>query len=424
MVAVLARHAVMRERQFRSAAWTTRLVGTLGAVAAILQMGSLLVAAPATAAHAPPEGFGATTRGGLGKPRYHVTSLADAGPGTLRDALSQGNRHVVFDVGGTIALATPLHVRGPSITIDGTTAPTPGITLRDRGLSIRGSDGAHDVIVRGIRVRGPATRATNVNSSNDCIVVSRGAYRVLIDHVSISGCLDGAIDIVGASSGPRTPDTRDVSVQWSILADTRKMMLVKYGTTRITLHHNLFVKSVQRQPYVSRENLPADSGLTLDMRNNVIYDWAAGAGTIIRSGVTANVVGNVYANPGRATNDQRQALMVCRGDGAETPESRAECLDGIPSVRARAYTAGNLSLDGVDIDAAGTVDAPFAAASVTTSPACSAAAEVLRRAGAQPRDQHDIEYMGVVVLAACKAAEGSPSSILWRPRQRLERALP
>jgi hypothetical protein len=355
------------------------------------------------AADVRPQGFGADTPGGTGQPEYHVTSLADSGPGTLRDAISQGNRRIVFDVSGTIPVASTLFVQGAFITIDGTTAPAPGITLRPPAgfdqavLSIRGTFGAHDVIVRGIRIRGAHTRDTNVNSSNDCLAISRGAYRVLIDHVSISGCSDGAIDIAGFA----TQDTRDVTVQWSILADTRKTMLVKYGTTRITLHHNLFVKSVQRLPYVSRENLPADSGLTLDMRNNVIYDWAGGAGTIIRSGVTANVVGNVYANPGRATNDQRQALMVCRGDGVETPESRAECLDGIPSVRARAYTAGNLSLDGVDLDAAGTVDSPFATTAITTTTACFAAHEVAQRAGAQPRDQRDTEYAGHIVLPQC-----------------------
>jgi hypothetical protein len=81
------------------------------------------------------EGFGTTTGGGAGRPRYRVTTLADSGPGSLRDALSLGQRHVVFDVAGDIRLTRPLSVQGSFVTIDGESAPPPGITLRDHGLS-------------------------------------------------------------------------------------------------------------------------------------------------------------------------------------------------------------------------------------------------------------------------------------------------
>ncbi len=47
------------------------------------------------------EGYGSITRGHESCPtapsEYHVTSLDDAGPGTLRDGLSEGCRHIVFD---------------------------------------------------------------------------------------------------------------------------------------------------------------------------------------------------------------------------------------------------------------------------------------------------------------------------------------
>src|SRR5882724_4915652 len=125
------------------------------------------------------QGFGTRTVGGAGQPSYHVTNLNDSGPGSLRDAVSQGNRTVVFDVAGTIVLSDEIVIRSASITIDGFTAPTPGpgITLKNHGLIIRGT-GGHDVIVRGIRIR---------NAAVDGIWITDAAYNVVIDHVSVQG---------------------------------------------------------------------------------------------------------------------------------------------------------------------------------------------------------------------------------------------
>src|SRR3954454_14575736 len=69
------------------------------------------------------EGFGARTIGGRGGAVYEVTTLDDAGPGSLRDAVSAGNRTVVFRLSGNIDLKSPLVVSRPNITIAGQTAP-------------------------------------------------------------------------------------------------------------------------------------------------------------------------------------------------------------------------------------------------------------------------------------------------------------
>src|SRR6478672_354031 len=64
-------------------------------------------------------------------------------------AQADGPRTVVFDIGGTIRLATPLTIRHGRITLAGQTAPGGGVTLRDHALVVA----ADDVVVRHIRSR-------------------------------------------------------------------------------------------------------------------------------------------------------------------------------------------------------------------------------------------------------------------------------
>ena len=96
------------------------------------------------------EGGGSYTPGGRGGKVYVVTSLADSGPGTLREACEKGGaRTIVFNVAGVIKLNSPITVRAPYITILGQTAPGDGVCVTGASFLID----THDVIIRHMRFR-------------------------------------------------------------------------------------------------------------------------------------------------------------------------------------------------------------------------------------------------------------------------------
>jgi subtilisin-like proprotein convertase family protein len=91
---------------------------------------------------------------------YHVTTLADSGFGSLRDAVSSTNRTVVFDVSGTIHLLSRLVITNSFLTLAGQTAPGDGVTVADWETSVTN---AHDLIIRYLRFR-PGNTYTNTTT--------------------------------------------------------------------------------------------------------------------------------------------------------------------------------------------------------------------------------------------------------------------
>ena len=97
----------------------------------MLGIAVLATARPACALAAFPgaEGGGSLSVGGRGGRIIEVTTLADSGQGSLRDAIPSGPRIVVFRVGGTIEEKSLMHILNPYITIAGQTAPGGGIQI-------------------------------------------------------------------------------------------------------------------------------------------------------------------------------------------------------------------------------------------------------------------------------------------------------
>jgi hypothetical protein len=361
------------------------------------------------------QGFGANTLGGQGQPEYRVTNLNDSGPGSLRDAVSQGNRYIVFDVGGVIETSSRIVVRGANITIDGFSAPAPGITIKNLGLRISGNFGAHDVILRGIRVH----IVNNVPGTEDGIALVGGANNIVIDHVSVRGASDENIGINNA---------HDITISWSILADPlgprKTNMLITNGSNRISVHHNIFFKANRRNPWITwleeapSTTLPPEAPeIVVDFRNNLLWEVSnedSGHGAVVFGGAKANVVGNFFnATSGITEKAQKRVITVCRASGTtvedlEFCESRPEFPPG------RAFVASNYSMEGWTgyINSKGTESAPFAAAPVDTIDACIAANRVLADAGVEPLDQFDQQYLSEIALPCPEITSPTPGSTL------------
>ena len=105
--------------------------GMQAAVTAVLCLiGAIASAAPVAFPGA--EGAGRFSTGGRGGDVYEVTTLANSGAGSIVDAVSKGNRTIVFRVSGTIDLGGVILRPKSNTTIAGQTAPGDGICLKGR----------------------------------------------------------------------------------------------------------------------------------------------------------------------------------------------------------------------------------------------------------------------------------------------------
>jgi len=247
--------------------------------------------APTIPAFPGAEGAGSLTPGGRGGRVIFVTSLADAGPGSFREACqAEGPRIVIFKVSGLISLAKPIEIKNPYITIAGQTAPGDGICLRNYTFVIA----THDVVVRYIRSRLGDLSAQQVDS----ITLVSGAENVIVDHCSASWSVDEALSLSG--------NVFNVTVQWCLIAEAlNQSKHVKgphgYGslsraTGFISWHHNLWAHNKARNPRLG-DNYDKPPYPTFDVRNNVIYDYGDIASGLTQGVLKVNYVAN-YIRPG------------------------------------------------------------------------------------------------------------------------------
>jgi hypothetical protein len=357
----------------------------------------------------PIEGFGSVTSGGSGGTVVTVTTLAAGdSPGSLMEAMKSNSGHnvtIVFDhsLSGTIDGfrwdSSNEGIDWSNLTIDGSTAASPGITILGYAGSTFNFEGSsnHDIIIKNLRIRG--------NPGEDNITITDGAYNFVIDHCSFSGSQDGAVDITAGS--------HDVTVQWSIFGPIDPVssgpMLIAFDSTKnVSIHHNLFASRGEgtegaRNPLVHNSDNINTTRFMADIRNNLIWNWGNsntqpccgfGYGTELDYGATANIVNNYYFT-----------------DGSETASA---IIFNHESSNARGYVDGNVNgSDATDPNsisnhAEWSIPSP---AQVTTTSACEAAAMVLSCAGVHPLDEIDQAIVESITLSGCGSPRLTPAII-------------
>nr|HPR32704.1 fibronectin type III domain-containing protein [Prolixibacteraceae bacterium] len=208
-------------------------------------------------------GFGRFATGGRGGTVYHVTNLNDSGTGSFRDAVSQPNRIVVFDVAGIIRINSRI-VFSKNLTIAGQTAPGEGIVVYGDGVSFSGAD---NLICRYMRFR----MGVNGTSGKDAAGIANGK-NMIFDHVSVTWGRDETFSISWDNKGT---EPTNITIQNSIIG--QGLMSHSCGglvqtSGGVTLFRNLYIDNHTRNPKVKGLN---------QFVNNVVYNWGGGGGYIL-----------------------------------------------------------------------------------------------------------------------------------------------
>ena len=253
---------------------------------------SLISAASMAQAPAFPgaEGHGRYVTGGRGGKIVHVTNLNDSGTGSFREAVKSGNKIIVFDVAGVIALKSDLKF-ADNITILGQTAPSPGITLRYYTVQ----PGSNNII-RFIRIR--RGQEKNINDGADASW-QRNKTGIIFDHCSFSWSIDEVASFY---------DNNNFTMQWCTVAES----LTNPGHSKgahgyggiwggklASFHHNFVAHLMNRGPRFNGARY-GWTGYTSNKEYST-YKWqntVQAENVDFRNCVMYNAQGTCYGGPG------------------------------------------------------------------------------------------------------------------------------
>jgi hypothetical protein len=309
-------------------------------------------------------GFGKKATGGRGYAVYHVTNLNDTGAGSFRDAVSASNRIVVFDVGGYVLLTTAVSAKS-NLTIAGQTAPGDGIGFQGFEVSF---NAASNVIVRYVRFRqgliDPDWRKSGINLLN--------GSNMIFDHISIEFAQYNNIDAVGATN---------ITMQYSINADPTHQQFGAHteGGGFFTWYANLWANAHGRLPLAK-----ANTQFVNNVAYNYQYAYCAGD----TGGANWHDIIDNYFIAGPSTNAPGDDFYQM--NAGQTVYASGNLLD----------SNADGTLNGTDAgQPGGTTKATKAnstdTASLPTTSAAAAYADVLANAGAWPKKRDQVDSLVV-----------------------------
>lgn len=256
-------------------------------MAAALMSAAALAQAPAFPGA---EGHGRYVTGGRGGKVIHVTNLNDSGTGSFREAVKSGNRIIIFDVAGVIALKSDLKI-ADNITILGQTAPSPGITLRYYTVQ----PGSNNII-RFLRIRRGEEK--NINDGADA-TWQRNKTGIIFDHCSFSWSIDEVASFY---------DNNNFTMQWCTVAES----LTNPGHSKgahgyggiwggklASFHHNFVGHLMNRGPRFNGARY-GWTGYTSN-KDYATYKWkntVQAENVDFRNCVMYNAQGTCYGGPG------------------------------------------------------------------------------------------------------------------------------
>lgn len=261
-------------------------------------------------------GFGAQVTGGRAGSVYHVTNLNDSGEGSFRDAVSKGNRIVVFDVGGIINIKTAVSIKS-NITIAGQTAPGEGIAIHGGKLS---TGKQNNIIIRYLRIR----PGENTNSTKDDALNLYDAKNVIVDHCSVELA---PWNNFGGSSDNADYRVTGVTVQNSLIANPIGQQFGAHiesvdGTW--SWYYNAFVNTHNRNPLDKINDV---------FINNILYNFEAGYTTHTSTKFKHDIVNNYFVYGPKGSNpwfqvDKNQTIYAA---GNMIDNNRDGKLNGEPT---------------------------------------------------------------------------------------------
>ena len=229
-------------------------------------------------------------RGSNNREIYVVTNLNNSGAGSLRDAVSQANRIIVFNVSGVIDLNKEVLVFKDNQTVLFQTAPGDGIELYNGRTS---STNANNLIVRYMRMR-----TGRQVSGSDNIDAGGAAYGhdQIYDHCSFTWGTDECFSL---NNDKQPKGLYNITLQNSILGQGCQNhscggLVQTSDEEGVTVFRNLFIDNKTRNFKVKGLN---------QFVNNVIYNWGNGAAYNMggeSSGHSNTVIENNYFIKGPA----------------------------------------------------------------------------------------------------------------------------